>query len=107
MAKYLFTVKYTPEGVKSAKGDGYATRQGINERNFEALGGRVEQWFWTAGGDWDLVGIAELPPGALATIKTIVDGAGAFARTSIVEIFDSSTMDAAAATTTPYRAPGQ
>jgi len=107
MPKYLFMVKYTPEGAKLAKGDGYAARQSINEKSFEALGGRLEQWYWTSGGDWDIVGIAELPTEALATLKTMVDGAGTFARDSTIELFDSVTMDAAAGAKVDYRPPGQ
>src|SRR3954453_19168743 len=107
VSKYLFTVKYSPEGAKAAKGDGYATRQSINEKSFETLGGRIEPWYWTGCGDWDLVGVAELPPGSLAPIKTLVDGAGTFLRTAVIELFDSATMDAAAGAATSYRPPGQ
>ncbi|MEA3213910.1 MAG: hypothetical protein QOJ19_66 [Acidimicrobiia bacterium] len=107
MAKYLVGVKYTPEAAKAVTQEGYSSRQAVNEKLFEALGGRIEQFLWTAGGDLDLVGLAELPASAIPTLKAIVDGAGTFAYARIVEVFDSATMDAAAAAGSNYRPVGQ
>lgn len=107
MARYCFMIKYTPEGAKAAQSDGYATRQAINEAAFAALGGRLEVWWWALQGDWDIIGIAELPSGSLAAIKALVDRSGTFTRSSIIELADSVTMDAAVAAGTSYRAPGQ
>jgi uncharacterized protein with GYD domain len=107
VAKYLVGVKYTPEAAKAVKQEGYGSRQAVNEKLFEALGGRIEQFLWTAGGDLDLVGLAELPASAIPTLKGIVDGAGTFAYGRIIEVFDSATMDAAAAAGSNYRPVGQ
>jgi hypothetical protein len=71
------------------------------------LEGASPRFLWTAGGDLDLVGLAELPASAIPTLKAIVDGAGTFAYARILEVFDTATMDAAAAAGSNYRPVGQ
>jgi uncharacterized protein with GYD domain len=107
MARYLFLVEYTVEAAKAARSEGYAQREAMNRGLFDSVGGELESWWWTAGDDWDLGAMGSLPAGALASIKSLIHGAGTFARSSIVEIFDSATMDQAAGSAMAYRPPSQ
>jgi uncharacterized protein with GYD domain len=74
MAYYLFQVAYTPEAwttmVKNPQDRGAAVREPI-----EKLGGKVDR-FWLSFGDYDIVGITEMPDSVSAAAFSMAVSAG-------------------------------
>ena len=60
MAKYLFQVSYTPEGLKGLLKEGGSSRREAAAKVMESLGGRLEGLYY-AFGDTDSFVIADLP----------------------------------------------
>jgi len=69
------------------------------------LGGTIEAWHY-AFGESDLVVIAELPSAAAAAALSLAVAASGAARITTTPLFGQDEMDAAAAMSVPYRAPG-
>ena len=78
MAFFLVQVGYTPEAwmamVKSPQDRSAAVRPAI-----EKLGGRIER-FWLCFGEYDVVGIVEMPNNVSAAAFAIAVGAGGACR---------------------------
>jgi len=74
MAYYLVQVSYTPEAwaamVKNPQDRAQAVRGAI-----EKLGGRMER-FWLSFGDYDIVGITEMPDSVSAAAFSVAVAAG-------------------------------
>ncbi|MFN0093012.1 MAG: GYD domain-containing protein [Acidimicrobiales bacterium] len=107
MARYLIHAKYTAQGAAGARSDGYAVRQAEGSKAFESVGGKVESWLWLDWGEWDFAVVVDAPTSeALLRIAALSAASGAFARTTSSEIFESATMDRAAAAGADWRPPG-
>lgn len=108
MPKYLFTVRYTPEGAKGLLKDGGTKRKQVAEQVFKAVGGKLECVYFTYGPD-DGIGIVDLPDAASATAISLIENASGGLRTSFMPLITAEEMDLAAkkASTIPFRAPGQ
>ena len=107
MPRYLVRAEYTLEGAKgvSKSGGGSARRAAIKE-SLEAIGGKLEA-FYFAFGDTDAYVIAELPDNiAAAALSMAVNSAGG-AQTSTTVLITPEEMDQAAGRQVKYRAPGQ
>jgi uncharacterized protein with GYD domain len=78
MAFYLLQVAYTPEAwaamVKNPQDRSQAVQGAV-----EKLGGRVER-FWLSFGDYDIVGVVEMPDSVSAAAFSIAVSAGGATR---------------------------
>src|SRR5215472_10119291 len=74
MAYYLIQVAYTPEAwaamVKNPQDRSAAVGSAIQK-----LGGRIER-FWLSFGDYDIVGVVEMPSNVSAAAFAVAVGAG-------------------------------
>ena len=106
MPKYLFMVSYTAEGAKGVLKDGGSKRRAAAEQAAQAVGGRVES-FYFAFGDTDAFVIAEVPDhasGAAVSLAVTASGGG---HIKTVVLLTPEEMDQAARKSVGYRPPGQ
>jgi uncharacterized protein with GYD domain len=105
MPKFLWQVSYTAQGAKGLLNESATSRRTAVEGLVQGLGGNIEAWHY-AFGESDLVVIAELPSAAAAAALSLAVAASGAARITTTPLFDQDEMDAAAAMSVPYRAPG-
>jgi uncharacterized protein with GYD domain len=106
MAKYLWEVSYTNEGVKGLTKDGGTARRKATENLLKAAGGKLEA-FYFAFGKYDAYIIAELPDSAsAAAVCLAVNSSGSVAvRTTV--LLTPEEIDKASEKSIPYSPPGQ
>ena len=105
MAKYLWKVSYTQEGVQGLLKEGGSGRRDMVEKLTAGLGGSLEAFYFAFGED-DVFVIAELPDNiAAAAIGLTVAGAGAVTSKTVV-LLTPEEIDRATQQTVSYRAPG-
>jgi uncharacterized protein with GYD domain len=105
MPKFLWQVSYTAQGAKGLLNESATSRRKAVEGLVQGLGGNIEAWHY-AFGESDLVVIADLPSSAAAAALSLAVAASGAARITTTPLFDQDEMDAAAAMSVPYRAPG-
>jgi uncharacterized protein with GYD domain len=105
MPKYLVQASYTVEGVKGVQQAGGTARVQSVTQTLEALGGKVEA-FYFAFGDADAYVVVDLPDNqAAAAVALAVNASGAAAAKTTV-LLTPEEVDAAAKTSVDYRPPG-
>ncbi len=105
MPKFLITGSYTAEGAKGLLRDGGSGRRSSVQKALEALGGRLETFYFTLGAN-DIVVICDVPDtvsGVALSLAVNAAGGAHIATTPLVSVDD---MDAACKKTISYRAPG-
>ncbi|MBR8641402.1 GYD domain-containing protein [Streptomyces tuirus] len=105
MAKYLFKVQLTTDGLKGLLREGASARREVVTRMVEGLGGRVETMYWAFGDD-DVYVTAELPGNTSAAAMGMVVSAAGGVRTSTVVLLSADEIDEAVRQQVDYRAPG-
>ena len=105
MARYLWQVSYTADGVRGVLAEGGTGRRAAVEKLVAGVGGRLEAFDFAFGSD-DVYVIAELPDNVTAaSIGLTVAAAGAASIRTVV-LLSPEEIDAAAQKTIEYRAPG-
>ena len=105
MAKYLFQVSYTAEGLKGVMKEGGSSRAEMVKRLTQGLGGQIEA-FYFAFGKYDVYMIADMPSNVdVAAVAMTVGASGAASVTTVV-LLTPEEVDAATKRTVAYRAPG-
>jgi uncharacterized protein with GYD domain len=85
MARYLWRVRYTPEGARGLLAQGGTARRDAIVEMVESVGGHVESCYFTFGVD-DLIVIGDVPDevaAAALSVRTAASG-GAISRTVIL-----------------------
>jgi uncharacterized protein with GYD domain len=106
MPKFMFQASYTPAGVKAMAREGGSKRRGAVGAAIEALGGRMESFYY-AFGCHDVVVIADLPDNVASTALAIGVNQTGLVTASTVVLITADEMDRAAKKAVRYRAPGQ
>jgi uncharacterized protein with GYD domain len=105
MPKYLFEASYTPEGAKGVASGGGTARRDALARSYEAMGGKMEA-FYFAFGETDVYVIGDLPDNqAAAALALNVNGSGGAAVKTVV-LLTPEEVDAAANASVEYTPPG-
>ena len=78
MAQYLLQVAYTPEAWSALVNDPQDRSKGV-EGPVKALGGRIER-FWLSFGEYDIVGVIEMPDSVSAAAFSMAVSAGGACR---------------------------
>ena len=106
MAKYLFEARYTAEGAKGVAREGGTGRRNAIMHMAEALGGKVES-FYFAFGDVDAYVVVDLPDNvsASAAALAVCQAGGASVKTVVLR--SPEDIDKAGKKTVDYRAPGR
>ncbi len=105
MPKYLFQGTYTAEGIRGVLRDGGTSRRDAAKALVKSLGGKLESFYFTLGGD-DVIAIAELPDNAAAAALSATVGATGLIRGKITPLLDMEEADKACGRRTIYRGPG-
>ena len=102
--KYLFTARYSLEGIKAVAARGGSVRKTAVQAAVKSLGGKLEAFYFGFGSD-DAFVIAELPGNeAAAALAVTVSAAGASTvRTTV--LLTPAEMDAATSQSVAYRPP--
>ena len=104
MAKYLFQVNYTLEGIRGVVDKGGSAREKATREAIESLGGKLD-CFYYAFGDTDLVLVADFPDNlAAAAIALAVSAAGGATLKTTV-LLTPKEIDKAAKKHVAYRPP--
>lgn len=105
MAKYLWQVSYSIEGVKGVLREGGSSRVATIKKLTESRGGTLEA-FYFAFGDHDVYVIADLPGHAEAAAISLAVAASGAASIKTTVLLSAADIDAAAKIDVGYRAPG-
>jgi uncharacterized protein with GYD domain len=105
MAKFLFEVSYTLEGIQGVRNAGGSKRRDAVAQVAASAGGRLEA-FYFAFGDRDALAILELPDNESATAVALTVNASGGATTRTVVLLTPEEVDAAADRSIEYLAPG-
>jgi len=105
MPKYLNLASYTAEGARGLMKEGGSGRRATVTKVIESLGGKVEAFYYTHG-DHDVVIIVDMPNVTSALALSLAVNASGGVRLTTTPLISPEEIDAAAKTTTAYRAPG-
>jgi uncharacterized protein with GYD domain len=106
MAKYMYQASYTVEGVRGLLKDTASGRRKAVESAIGALGGKVESFYYTFGGD-DVMLIMDLPDNIAAAGLAMTVAASGMVRGRITPLMTVEDADKALGVKAEYRAPGQ
>lgn len=105
MAKYLFEVNYTADGVRGLMSQGGSARVAAAKAAVESVGGTLET-FYFAFGDTDVYAIGDLPDAATAAAFALTITASGAVTCRTVALLTPEELDAASAVQVGYRPPG-
>lgn len=105
MPKYLARANYVGEGIKGLMAEGGTKRRDTVRASLESVGGTLECLYY-AFGDTDVYGIADIPDDATAAAWSLMVNASGAVSISLVPLMTPEDLDAAAAKSPTYRAPG-
>ncbi len=105
MPKYLARANYVGEGIKGLMAEGGTKRRDTVRASLESVGGTLE-CFYYAFGDTDVFGIADIPDDASAAAWSLMVNASGAVSLHLVPLMTPEDLDAAAAKSPSYRAPG-
>jgi uncharacterized protein with GYD domain len=105
MPKYLLEVDYSAAGNAGLAKDGGTARQETVENMVNALGGKVESFYFTFG-IRDAIVIAELPDNVTAAAISIACSATGSVAYKTTVLLTASELDAASEKTVAYKPPG-
>ena len=105
MPKYMISGSYTVEGAKGLLKEGGTSRRATIEQLAKGMGGSLEAFYYSFGGD-DVYLIADVPDDAsMAAISLAVAASGSVNLKTTV-LITPETMDEATKKTVGYRPPG-
>jgi uncharacterized protein with GYD domain len=107
MPKFLVQASYTSEGTKGLLRDGGSKRRAIVEKGLQALGGKLESFYFSFGSS-DVVIIADLPDAVSAAAVSLTTGSTGAVKTTTTPLLSAEDIDAACKKTSgfTYTPPG-
>lgn len=106
MAKYLWEVSYTSDGMKGVLKEGGTSRRTMVEKLASNMGGTIESFHFAFGKN-DAYIIAEFPGDVDAAAVAMTVGAAGAATVRTVTLLTPKQIDEATQKTVEYRPPGQ
>jgi uncharacterized protein with GYD domain len=105
MPKYLISANYTATGMEGVRRAGAKSRVDAVSTMLEAMGGRLES-FYFAFGDTDVFAVAEVPDDeAAAAVALTINSSGAVS-TRTTKLLTPDQIDEALRRTVNYQPPG-
>ena len=105
MAKYLFEVNYTLEGVKGLTAKGGSARLDAAKAAAKSAGGKLDAFYFAFGGT-DVYVIADFPDNASAASLSLAVSAGGGASVKTIVLLSPEEIDQATSKKVSYSAPG-
>jgi uncharacterized protein with GYD domain len=106
MAKYLVHGSYTAEGAKGLLKEGGSQRRAAVEKALQALGGKVEAFYYSLGED-DVYVIIDAPDNVTVAALSLAVNALGLVRLRSTVLLTVEELDAASKKTVDYRGPGR
>jgi uncharacterized protein with GYD domain len=107
MPRFLALVQYSAEGMKGFLKDKAAGREDASRKAAESAGGKQISWYWTASGEYNVVGIGEYPDAATAgALGAVLLSSGAVSKFNVIELLTASEIDRALGKPITFRPPG-
>lgn len=92
MHTYLYTGRYTADGVRGVIGEGGAAREAATRALFESLGGRIVTYGFVMG-EWDFVILAEMPSDSAAVVPPMMARATGTVEVHVTRVYSSAEID--------------
>jgi uncharacterized protein with GYD domain len=105
MPKYLIQGSYTVDGIKGVLKEGGSGRKAAVEAAVKAMGGKLEAFYFTFGGE-DVVAIVDGPDNVTAAAFSMGVAATGTVRTKTTVILTPEEIDQASKKTIAFRAAG-
>lgn len=105
MPKYLWQVRYSPEGARGVLDQGGSARRDAITEMVESVGGRVEACYFAFGPD-DLIVIGDVPDETAAAALSLRTAASGAAVSRSVVLLTPEQLDEAVRLDVEYRPPG-
>lgn len=105
MARYLFKVSYSVDGLKGVMQEGAENRAAFIAKMAADLGGSLES-FDFGFGETDVYALCEIPDDETAAAVAMAVGASGTGSIETVKLLTPAQVDRARDITTGYRAPG-
>ena len=105
MAKFLWKAAYSSDGVKGLLKEGGTGRRAAIDKLTEALGGKVEAFYYALGEE-DVIVIVDLPDNTTAAAISLAVNAIGAVQLKTVPLLTVEEVDEAAKKSVDYRPPG-
>ena len=105
MPKYLLQASYTTEGIQGLMKDSASGRRADVQRAVQALGGKVEAFYYAFGAA-DVVTIVDLPDNIKAAAVALASAGSGAVQIRTTPLLTVEDVDQALEINTQYRAPG-
>jgi uncharacterized protein with GYD domain len=105
MPKYMIQASYVGEGLKGLLKEGGTKRQEAVAKVIENMGGKLESFYY-AFGDYDVIGIAEMPDNVSAVAFSLMVNASGFINAKSTVLLTPEEIDQATKKSVDYRPPG-
>lgn len=105
MPKYLFEASYTTEGTEGLMREGGSSRQAAVQTMLEALGGKVEAFYYIFG-DADVLVIVDVPDNVTAAAISLAGNSTGAIILKTTPLLTPEEIDQATQMTMSYRPPG-
>jgi uncharacterized protein with GYD domain len=106
MPKYLLQASYTTEGIQGLVGDSASGRRADVQAAVQAVGGRVEAFYYAFGAD-DVIIILDLPDNVTAAAVGLTTSGSGGVRVRTTPLLTVEEVDKALEVKMRYRAPGE
>jgi uncharacterized protein with GYD domain len=106
MPKYMIQASYVGEGLKGLLKEGGTKRRETVAQVIEGMGGKLETFYY-AFGDYDVVGVADMPDNVSGVAFSMMVNASGVINAKTTVLLTPEEIDQATKKTVDYRPPGQ
>jgi uncharacterized protein with GYD domain len=106
MPKYMVQASYVGEGLKGLLKEGGTKRREAVAQVIESMGGTLESFYY-AFGDYDVVGVAEMPDNVTGVAFSLMVNASGVIAAKTTVLLTPEEIDQATTKVGDYRPPGQ
>ncbi len=106
MPKYMIQASYVGEGLKGLLKEGGTKRRETVAQAIEGMGGKLESFYY-AFGDYDVVGVADMPDNVSSVAFSMMINASGAINAKTIVLLTPEEIDQATKKTVDYRPPGQ
>ena len=106
MPKYMVQASYVGDGLKGLLKEGGSNRRETVKKVIEAMGGKLESFYY-AFGDYDVIGIADMPDNVSSVAFSLMFNASGVVSGKTIVLLTPEEIDQATKKIVDYRPPGQ
>ena len=106
MPKYMIQASYVGEGLKGLLKEGGTKRKDTVAQVIEGMGGKLESFYY-AFGDYDVVGVADMPDNLSSAAFSFMVNASGMVNAKTTVLLTPEEIDQATQKVVEYRPPGQ